>query len=429
MLDPEFLRSPPDWLKDHLAARGYALDTDKLLSLDKDRRTRQAEVETLRAERNQLAKETGIALKQGGSADELKAKNTQLGKQLKDAETQLAEIQKKWQAWISEIPNLPAEGVPLGRDEADNQVVRKVGEPPAFEFEARDHVALGSPGGGMDFATAARLAGSRFVLLTGQIAALHRALAQFMLDLHVREHDYLEVNTPLLLGADAMFGTGQLPKFAEDQFSTREDPPTYLIPTAEVPLTNLAAGQILEADALPMRRVCHSVCFRREAGSYGKDTHGMLRQHQFEKVELVQIVKPEESDAALENMLENAETVLQKLQLPYRVVLLCSGDMGFSAQKTFDLEVWLPGQQAYREISSVSNCGDFQARRMQARWRDPAAKRPQFVHTLNGSGVAVGRALIAVLENHQTAGGDIRIPKALQPYLQGRELLGLNPVT
>ena len=346
---------------------------------------------------------------------------------MKQAETQLAEFQQTWQAWISEIPNLPADDVPLGQSEADNQVVRLVGKPPAFDFEPRDHVSLASPGGGMDFTAAARLAGSRFVLLSGQIAALHRALAQFMLDLHVREHGYLEVNTPLLLGGDALFGTGQLPKFADDQFSTREDPPTYLIPTAEVPLTNLAAGQILPAAQLPMRRVCHSVCFRREAGSYGKDTHGMLRQHQFEKVELVQIVRPTESEAALQNMLGHAETVLQQLELPYRVVLLCIGDMGFSARKTYDLEVWLPGQQNYREISSVSNCGDFQARRMAARWRDPHESRPQWVHTLNGSGVAVGRALIAVLENHQTAAGNIRIPKVLQPYLQGRAQLTLAP--
>jgi seryl-tRNA synthetase len=319
--------------------------------------------------------------------------------------------------------NLPDASVPDGHDESDNVEIRRRGEPPDLDFEPRDHVEIGERLGGMDFERAAKLAGSRFAVLGGPVARLHRALAQFMLELHTGEHGYREMYVPYLVLPEAMQGTGQLPKFADDAFAIDDDPARYLIPTAEVPLTNLVADEIVDAQALPLKFVAHTPCFRREAGAYGKDTRGMIRQHQFDKVELVQIVRPEDSEAGLEQLTGHAETVLEALELPYRVVTLCAGDMGFSACKTYDLEVWLPGQQAYREISSCSNFGDFQARRMQARWRNPDTGKPELVHSLNGSGLAVGRALIAVLENHQQRDGSVVVPEALRPYLGGLERL------
>jgi seryl-tRNA synthetase len=343
--------------------------------------------------------------------------------ELDGCKTQLDEVQEQLNALLMGMPNLPHESVPAGLSEDDNIEVRKWGEPKQFDFEAKDHVELGAPNDWLDFETAAKLTGSRFVVMRGPMARLHRALIQFMLDLHTSEHGYQEVYVPYMVNQDSLRGTGQLPKFEEDLFGLTGESQYYLIPTAEVPVTNIARDEIIEAKKMPMKFVCHTPCFRSEAGSYGKDTRGMIRQHQFEKVELVQMVKPDDSWDALEQLTGHAETVLQKLELPYRVMALCAGDMGFSAAKTYDLEVWLPGQNAYREISSCSNFQDFQARRMTARWRNPETGKPELLHTLNGSGLAIGRTLVAILENYQQADGSIHVPYALQHYMGGITVL------
>jgi seryl-tRNA synthetase len=349
--------------------------------------------------------------------DDLKARKS-------EAEDQLRELQEELNHFLAGIPNVPDEGVPAGKDDNDNVEIRTWGTPREFSFEPQDHVALGEALNGMDFEAATNLAHSRFVVMRGQVARLHRALAQFMLDLHTEEHGYTEAYVPYLVNADALYGTGQLPKFEADLFRVESEKPLYLIPTAEVPVTNLIANSILDAAELPLKVVCHTPCFRSEAGSYGRDTRGMIRQHQFDKVELVQVVRPEDSDAALDALTGHAEKVLQLLELPYRTMALCGGDMGFSATRTYDLEVWLPGQQKFREISSCSNTRDFQARRMQARWRNPETGKPEPVHTLNGSGLAVGRALIAVMENYQREDGSITVPTILKPYMRGLDKIG-----
>jgi len=419
MIDPQLLRKTPQVVAERLATRGLKLDLQLLASIEADRKQWQTQTESLQAERNRVSKSIGKAKANGESVDDLLASVAGLGDQLDQANQQLQQVQQRWDEFTLALPNLPDESVPPGSDETDNQLVREWGSPRDIDFEPLDHVDLGAGLAGLDFETAAGIAGSRFVVMTGQVARLHRALAQFMLDLHTLDHEYEEIYTPYLVNAKSLQGTGQLPKFEEDLFAVSED--YYLIPTAEVPVTNWAAGQILAADQLPKRFVAHTPCFRREAGSYGKDTRGMIRQHQFDKVELVWLSHPNDSWDALEHLTGHAEQVLQKLDLPYRVVNLCGGDLGFSAAKTYDLEVWLPSQKTYREISSCSNFLDFQARRMQARWRDPETGKPALLHTINGSGVAVGRALVAVLENYQQADGSVAIPAALQPYMGGLE--------
>ncbi|MEL0083889.1 MAG: serine--tRNA ligase, partial [Gammaproteobacteria bacterium] len=415
MLDPQLLRKHPQQVADRLAVRGLVLDQQTLAELEAERRTWQVKTETLQAERNQASKSIGKAKAAGEPVDEILASIAGLGEQLDQAAEQLSRVQRQWDEIALSLPNMPDESVPAGSDESANLQLRRWGEPPAFDFEPADHVDVGARLSGLDFEAASGIAGSRFVVMTGPVARLHRALAQFMLDLHTTEHGYEEIYTPYLVNADSLRGTGQLPKFEEDLFAVSDD--YYLIPTAEVPVTNWAAGQILSAEQMPKRFVAHTPCFRREAGSYGKDTRGMIRQHQFDKVELVWLCRPGESWEALETLTGHAEQVLQRLELPYRVVSLCGGDLGFSAAKTYDLEVWLPSQQTYREISSCSNFGDFQARRMQARWRDPETGKPALIHTINGSGVAVGRALVAVMENYQQADGSVRVPTALQAYM------------
>jgi seryl-tRNA synthetase len=419
MIDPQLLRKTPQVVAERLATRGLKLDLQLLASIEADRKQWQTQTESLQAERNRVSKSIGKAKANGESVDDLLASVAGLGDQLDQANQQLQQVQQRWDEFTLALPNLPDASVPPGSDETDNQLVREWGSPRELDFEPLDHVDLGAGLTGLDFETAAGIAGSRFVVMTGQVARLHRALAQFMLDLHTLDHEYEEIYTPYLVNAKSLQGTGQLPKFEEDLFAVSDD--YYLIPTAEVPVTNWAAGQILAADQLPKRFVAHTPCFRREAGSYGKDTRGMIRQHQFDKVELVWLSHPNDSWDALERLTDHAEQVLQKLDLPYRVVNLCGGDLGFSAAKTYDLEVWLPSQKTYREISSCSNFLDFQARRMQARWRDPETGKPALLHTINGSGVAVGRALVAVLENYQQADGSVTIPAALQPYMGGVE--------
>ena len=377
----------------------------------------------LQKERNRNSKEIGRRKASGEDLNEMLGAMQQVGGELETIEQQLAVVQGQLSKLLQGIPNIPHESVPEGQTEADNLEMRRWGEPREFEFEPQDHVALGVELGMMDFDAAAKISGSRFVVLSGPLSRLQRALTQFMLDLHTEEHGYVETYVPFLVNSDSLFGTGQLPKFEEDQFSTDTHPKYFLIPTAEVPVTNLYRDQILEASALPVQRVCHTPCFRREAGSHGKDTRGMIRQHQFEKVELVHVVRPSESWETLEVLTRHAEAVLQRLELPYRVVTLCTGDLGFSSAKTYDLEVWLPGQRAYREISSCSNFEDFQARRMRSRWRNPETGKPELVHTLNGSGLAVGRTLVAVMENGQNEDGSVRIPEALRPYLGGTEAI------
>ena len=422
MLDPKLLRSDREGVASRLARRGFALDLPRLLDIEDKRKTAQIEADRLRAERNATAKAIGAAKARGEDASTLLAAGEALGARLKAVDEELTHLQEELQDLQLGLPNLLHDSVPDGRDENANVEVRRSGEPRTMAFAPRDHVAIGEPFG-MDFETAGRISGARFVVMTGAIARLHRALGQFMLDLHTREHGYTEVYAPYLVHAEALVGTGQLPKFEQDLFAVHGDPGFYLIPTAEVPVTNLVRDRIVPAEELPLRFVAHTPCFRSEAGSAGKDTRGMIRQHQFDKVELVQIVAPEHSYAALEELTGHAEAVLRALELPYRVVALCAGDVGFSSAKTYDLEVWLPSQQRYREISSCSNFESFQARRMQARWRNPATGKPELVHTLNGSGVAVGRALVAVLENYQQADGSVAVPRALQPYLGGVERL------
>jgi seryl-tRNA synthetase len=427
MLDARLLRHDIDAVTRNLAKRGVDFPAADFADLEARRKTLQVDTEALRQERNQSAKSIGAAKGRGEDIAPLLKQVEDLGDRLKHSEAELQSVQDELSTMLSAVPNLLADDVPEGADEQANVEIRKVGEPPSFDFKPRDHVDLGELHGTLDFENAAKISGSRFAIMRGPLARLHRALAQFMLDLHTRHHGYTEMNVPLLVQDQALFGTGQLPKFAEDLYQTNSDAGHYLIPTAEVPLTNMVAQELLEADQVPLKFAAHTPCFRSEAGAYGRDTRGMIRQHQFEKVELVQIVPPEESDAALEALTGHAEQVLKMLELPYRVMYLCAGDTGFSARKTYDLEVWLPGQNQYREISSCSNTGDFQARRMGARWRNPATGKPEPVHTLNGSALAVGRTLVAVLENGQQADGSVRLPAALEPYLDGVSTLMAAP--
>ncbi|MBC7162633.1 MAG: serine--tRNA ligase [Immundisolibacter sp.] len=417
MLDPQLLRREPETVAARLAARGFALDLPRLAALETRRKTAQTETEHLQAERNRVSRAVGEAKRRAEDAAPLLAQMSGVGERLAQLEAGLKAVQDELDAYCLEIPNLPHDSVPVGNSEDDNVEVRRWGTPPAFDFTPRDHVDLGEALGGLDFETATKIAGARFSLLRGPLAALHRALTQFMLDLHTRQHGYTEVYVPYLVNADSLVGTGQLPKFEEDLFAVGGG--YYLIPTAEVPVTNIVRDSIVDASDMPLKLVAHTPCFRSEAGSYGKDTRGMIRQHQFEKVELVRLVPPETSWQAHEELTADAEAVLQKLGLPYRVMALCTGDMGFSAAKTYDLEVWLPGQGKYREISSCSNFGDFQARRLKARWRNPATGKPELLHTLNGSGLAVGRTLVAVLENYQQVDGSIVVPEVLRSYLGG----------
>jgi len=423
MLDPQLLRHQPAELAARLRrSRGFDLDAAALERLESERKQIQVRTQELQNLRNTRSKAIGQAKAKGEDVSALMAEVAGLGDELKASESRLESIRDEIDAIASGIPNLPDDSVPDGVDETQNVEKHRWGEPRKFDFAVKDHVELGARNGWLDGDTAAKLSGARFTVLRGGLARLHRALAQFMLDLHTAEHGYLETNVPLIVNADSMRGTGQLPKFEEDLFAIEVgETKRYLIPTSEVPLTNIVRDEIVDDASLPLRMTAHSMCFRAEAGSHGRDTRGMIRQHQFEKVELVSIARPEESDAEHERMTRCAEAVLEKLGLPYRRVLLCSGDMGFSARKTYDLEVWLPSQDTYREISSCSNCGDFQARRMQARWRNPATGKPELVHTLNGSGVAVGRALIAVMENYQNADGSIGVPEALRPYMGGAD--------
>jgi seryl-tRNA synthetase len=422
VLDPRLLRSDLPGVAAALARRGFVLDVEAFAALEEQRKSVQIEADRLRAERNANAKAVGMAKSKGQDAADLLAVGESLALALSGVEMQLELIQSQVNALQLGLPNILSASVPEGRDETSNVEVRRWGMPREFTFEPKDHVALGEPLG-MDFEAAGRISGARFVVMSGVLAKLHRALAQFMLDLHVRDHGYREAYVPYLVHAEALVGTGQLPKFEQDQFAVRGEPGFYLIPTAEVPLTNLVRDQILPPERLPVKFVAHTPCFRSEAGAAGKDTRGMIRQHQFDKVEMVQIVRPDASYAALEQMVGHAEDVLKALELPYRVVSLCAGDTGASSAKTYDLEVWLPSQKKYREISSCSNCESFQARRLQARWRNPETGKPELVHTLNGSGVAVGRALVAVLENYQRADGTISVPTALAPYMVGETLL------
>lgn len=423
MLDPNLLRGELAATAERLMrTRGFAIDVAALQAIEAERKQIQVRTQELQNLRNTRSKAIGMAKAKGEDVALPMAEVAAIGDELKASEARLDAIKAGIDAIAAGIPNLPDASVPLGADESDNVEQHRWGTPRAFDFEVKDHVELGARAGRLDGDAGAKLSGSRFTVLRGGIAALHRALAQFMLDLHTREHGCLEVNVPLIVNAESLRGTGQLPKFEDDLFSTTVgEGKRYLIPTSEVPLTNLVRDGIADADTLPLRMTAHSLCFRAEAGSGGRDVRGMIRQHQFEKVELVTIATPEQSAAEHERMTRAAEVVLEKLELPYRRVLLCTGDMGFSATKTFDLEVWLPSQGTYREISSCSNCGDFQARRMQARFRNPATGKPELLHTLNGSGVAVGRALIAVMENHQNADGSITVPAVLRPYLGGAE--------
>ncbi len=426
MLDPLILRTKLHETADRLAARGYSLDVARLEALEAQRKTVQTRTEQLQAERNARSKSIGQAKQRGEDIAPLMADVDRMAGELAEGKAELDKLQVELDSIVLGIPNLPHESVPVGEDEDGNVEVRRWGTPADFGFAVQDHVALGEKFGWLDFETAAKLSGARFALLRGPIARLHRALAQFMINLHVTEHGYEEAYTPYLVQAPALKGTGQLPKFEEDLFkiSREGEADLYLIPTAEVSLTNIVAGEILDAKQLPLKLVAHTPCFRSEAGASGRDTRGMIRQHQFDKVEMVQVVEPSKSMEALESLTANAERVLQALELPYRVLALCTGDMGFSAVKTYDLEVWIPSQDKYREISSCSNTGDFQARRMQARFRNPETGKPELVHTLNGSGLAVGRTLVAVLENYQQADGSIRVPEVLKPYMGGLEVIG-----
>ncbi|MCG6966250.1 MAG: serine--tRNA ligase [Chromatiaceae bacterium] len=418
MLDPKLLRNDLERIAGVLARRGYALDIARLNELEAQRKALQIDAQDLQNERNTKSKSIGKAKAAGEDIQPLLDEVATLGDRLKAATDALAAVQDQLNAIALNTPNLPDDSVPDGKDENDNREERRWGEPPQFDFEPRDHVDLGAALDMLDFDAAAKLTGSRFAVMSGPLARMHRALTQFMLDTHTTEHGYTEAYVPFMVNPDSLYGTGQLPKFSEDLFRL-EGSDYYLIPTAEVPLTNLVRDVIIDDGYMPRRYVAHTPCFRSEAGAYGKDTRGMIRQHQFDKVELVHIVRPDESSAALEALTGHAETILQRLGLAYRVVTLCAGDMGFSATKTYDIEVWLPGQGKYREISSCSNMGDFQARRMQARWRNPVTGKPELVHTLNGSGLAVGRTLVAVMENYQQADGSIRVPEVLRPYMAG----------
>ena len=426
MLDPKLLRSEFDVVAQLLSRRGLSLDKQQFFELEAKRKSLQVQTEELQGQRNTNSKLIGQAKSKGEDANEILAAMEKINQDLKSSEIQLDNVQQELQSWMLELPNLPDESVPDGNNEADNLEVRKWGEVPHFDFDVKDHVDVGEHLSGLDFETAAKLTGSRFVTMQGDIAKLHRALIQFMLDIHVSEHGYQEVYVPYIVNAQSLTGTGQLPKFEEDLFKLNTESEYYLIPTAEVPVTNIWRNRIAKEEELPIKYICHTPCFRSEAGSYGKDTRGMIRQHQFEKVEMVQLVKPEASWRMLEELTGHAENILQKLNLPYRVVTLCTGDLGFSSAKTYDIEVWLPAQNTYREISSCSNFLDFQARRLKARWKNSATNKTEFLHTLNGSGLAVGRTLVAILENYQDKNGNVIIPEALKPYLNGLEIIMRN---
>lgn len=427
MLDIQLLRNDLDAAVQRLASRGFEFPAREFQELEQERKTVQTQTQDLQAKRNATSKQIGIAKSKGEDVSAIMAEVANLGDELKAAEEKLAYIQSRMLDLLSAIPNLPHESVPLGKSEADNVEARRVGTPRSFDFPVKDHVDVGEGLGQLDFATAAKISGARFTLMKGPLARLHRALAQFMLDVHTQEHGYTEVYVPYLVNPDSMRGTGQLPKFEADLFAVQKSDTEklYLIPTAEVPVTNIVRDEIVALDSLPLKFVSHTPCFRSEAGSYGRDTRGMIRQHQFDKVEMVQIAHPDHSYALLEELTGHAETILKRLELPYRVVTLCSGDMGFSAAKTYDIEVWLPAQNTYREISSCSNFEAFQARRMQARFRNDKNK-PELAHTLNGSGLAVGRTLVAILENYQNADGSVTIPAVLRPYMGGMEKISAN---
>ena len=424
MLDIQLLRSQPEDVVQRLATRGDTIDFTPFNALEAERKTLQQRTQDLQAQRNSLSKQIGMLKGKGEDASAVMAEVGQLGDELKASEARLSVLLEEMNAFTSALPNLPGADVPVGADENDNVEIKRWGDIPTFNFEVKDHVDIGAGLNGMDFETATKLTGSRFVVLQGPVARMHRALAQFMLDTHTAEHGYTELYAPYMVNAASLYGTGQLPKFAEDLFQVPrgEAEPYYLIPTAEVPVTNLVRDTITPAEQLPLKWVCHTPCFRSEAGSGGRDVRGLIRQHQFDKVELVHIVNPETSAQAHEDLTRHAETILEKLGLPYRRIVLCTGDMGFSAEKTYDLEVWLPAQNTYREISSCSNFGSFQARRMQARFRNAQGK-PELAHTLNGSGLAVGRTLVAILENYQQADGSVRVPDVLQPYMGGLKVL------
>jgi len=424
MLDPKIIRSDAQAIAEALKKKKFELDVNRLADLDSRRKILQTATEGLQNERNLRSKSIGKAKAAGEDVSEILSSMDSMKTDLEEKKEQLNLLQKELNDYLLTVPNVPSNSVPAGVDENDNQEISKWGTPKSFDFEVKDHTELGEAlEQGLDFESATKITGSRFVVMTGRTAQLHRALIQFMLDTHTQEHGYTEVNVPYLVNADSLLGTGQLPKFEEDLFKLRGDQEYYLIPTAEVPVTNLVRDKIVDADSLPLKFTCHTPCFRSEAGSYGKDTKGMIRQHQFEKVELVQAIRPQDSEAALEELTGNAETILQRLELPYRKVVLCGGDTGFASAKTYDLDVWLPSQNCYREISSCSSFTDFQARRMQARWRNPETGKPELLHTVNGSGLAVGRTLVALLENGQQADGSIQIPKAMHAYMNGIEQL------
>jgi len=424
MLDPKRIRSEADQLSTELAKKKFELDVPRLAKLDSQRKTLQTITEALQNERNSRSKLIGKAKAAGEDASEILQSMDAIKVELEQKKQLLNELQSELNDYLLGVPNVPDAAVPVGNDESANQEVSRWGTPREFDFKVKDHSELGEAlDQGLDFETASKLTGSRFVVMHGRTAQLHRALTQFMLDTHTREHGYVEVNVPFMVNSDSLVGTGQLPKFEEDLFKLRGESEYYLIPTAEVPVTNLVRDQIVDADSMPLKFASHTPCFRSEAGSYGKDTKGMIRQHQFEKVELVQIVEPEKSAAAIEELTAHAEAILQLLELPYRKVILCGGDLSFASALTYDLEVWLPSQDTYREISSCSCFTDFQARRMQARWRNPATGKPELVHTVNGSGLAVGRTLVAIMENGQCADGRIKIPSVLLPYMNGLEYL------
>ncbi|MEM8844518.1 MAG: serine--tRNA ligase [Pseudomonadota bacterium] len=422
MLDPKILRTDIEAVADKLQRKSYDLDIARFSTLEDQRKSLQVKTQELQSVRNQRSKEIGAAKSRGEDITSIKTEMEELSKRLKDNEQQLQSLQAELQTWMAEMPNIPDDTVPAGKDEEDNQIIRKWGEPTQLGFEPKDHVDIGEGLNQIDFEAATKITGSRFTVMSSDIARLHRALIQFMLDIHTRQHGYTEVYVPYIVNNDSLYGTGQLPKFKEDLFQLNSDNELYLIPTAEVPVTNIWRDKIANVDQLPIKFVSHTPCFRSEAGSYGKDTRGLIRQHQFEKVELVQLVHPDDSWQTLEELTGHAEAVLQTLKLPYQVVNLCGGDLGFSSAKTYDLEVWLPGQNTYREISSCSNFLDFQARRAKARWRESEGK-PQLLHTLNGSGLAIGRTLVAILENYQNEDGSVQVPKALIHYMNGLEVI------
>jgi seryl-tRNA synthetase len=421
MLDPRLVRTEPEVVAQKLAIRGFTLDVATVHALEEQRKALQTETETLQSERNSISKAIGKAKQSGDDVSSMLAQVEAIKERLEFSKAALDDIQTEFDTLLQNLPNIPAEAVPEGQDESANVEIRRWGTPKYFDFPVKDHVAIGERHESLDFATATKLTGSRFAVMRGEVARLHRAIIQLMLDTHTLENGYQEVNVPYMVNHDSAYGTGQLPKFAQDLFRVAGEQEFYLIPTAEVPVTNFVRDTIVEARALPLSYACHTPCFRSEAGSYGRDTRGMIRQHQFEKVELVKLTRPQDSAQEHEKLTADAERILQKLELPYRVVVLCGGDIGFSSQLTYDIEVWLPGQDTYREISSCSNFGDFQSRRMQARWRNPETGKPELLHTINGSGLAVGRTLVAILENYQNADGSVTVPIALRPYMNGAD--------